>query len=131
MQTKLTQKLPFMPRTPKTPDEYVLWLSNTQRKPLQQLRTIIKAAAPEATEWIGWWVIIYKYKGKMLLGIGAARNHCALYGSMVGLVEELGDELAKYDLSKGTIRFELDKALPTALIKKIVKLRVKQLMAKS
>jgi len=42
----------------------------------------------------------------------------------LGVIRSFKSELANYEVSKGTIRFPLDKPLPAALIKKIVKARV-------
>jgi uncharacterized protein YdhG (YjbR/CyaY superfamily) len=39
-------------------------------------------------------------------------------------VEDLKDELKAYETSKGTIRFQPEKPLPAALVRKIVKLRL-------
>ena len=59
----------------------------------------------------------------MLVAFGAAANHCAFYpGSF--LVEANKDELKDYDTSKGTIRFQADKPLPVALVRKMVKARI-------
>lgn len=53
--------------------------------------------------------------------IGAAANHCAMYG--VGGAH--ADELKAYDTSgKGTIRFHADNALPATLVRKLVKARM-------
>jgi uncharacterized protein YdhG (YjbR/CyaY superfamily) len=42
----------------------------------------------------------------------------------VAVIEQFKDELKEYVTSKGTIQFPLDKPLPTALIRKVVKARV-------
>ena len=51
-------------------------------------------------------------------------NHCALYPMSSSLVEAHKDELKDYDTSKGTIRFQPDKPLPAALVRKLVKARI-------
>jgi uncharacterized protein YdhG (YjbR/CyaY superfamily) len=53
---------------------------------------------------------------------GAAAKHCAFYPGSV--LEERKDKLKNYDTSKGTIRFPADKPLPSALVRKLVKLRI-------
>ena len=62
----------------------------------------------------------------MLVAFGTTANHCAFYlmsGSMVAAHQE---ELKTYDTTKGTIRFPVDKPLPVALLKKIVRVRIAQ-----
>ena len=41
-------------------------------------------------------------------------------------IEAFRDELKRFDTSKGTIRFPLDKPLPASLVKRIVRLRLVQ-----
>jgi uncharacterized protein YdhG (YjbR/CyaY superfamily) len=42
------------------------------------------------------------------------------------VIEEFRDELAGFKVSKGTVQFPIEKALPAALIEKMVKTRVTQ-----
>jgi uncharacterized protein YdhG (YjbR/CyaY superfamily) len=58
------------------------------------------------------------------VSFGAAANHCAFYLMSSSTVEAHKDELKGYDTSKGTIRFQADKPLPVALVRKLVKARV-------
>ncbi len=58
------------------------------------------------------------------MAYGAAARHCSFYpGAVLG---SLGQELQRYDTSKGTSRFPAEKPLPAALVRKVVKLRIAQ-----
>ena len=94
------------------------------RAALQKLRKTIKAAAPEATEGISYGIPMFKRHG-MLAGYAAFKEHCSLFMS-TSITRALKRELASYDTSKGTIRFTVDKPLPAALVRKLVKARVAQ-----
>jgi uncharacterized protein YdhG (YjbR/CyaY superfamily) len=60
----------------------------------------------------------------MLVGFGATANHCAFYPMSSTTVAAHRDELADYETSKGTIRFQPDNPLPAALVRKLVKARI-------
>jgi uncharacterized protein YdhG (YjbR/CyaY superfamily) len=60
----------------------------------------------------------------MLVGFGATASHCAFYLMTSSTVEAHKDALKDYDTSKGTIRFQADKPLPAALVRKLVKARI-------
>lgn len=86
---------------------------------------IQSAVPPEATEALSYQIPTFRYKGA-LVAFGAFKNHCSLFPMSLGVIAAFKNELAAYDVSKGTIRFPLDKPLPAALLKKIVKARVAQ-----
>jgi uncharacterized protein YdhG (YjbR/CyaY superfamily) len=113
------------PRTgtkPKTTDQYLASLSEDKRASLESLRKTIRAAAPRAEECISYGLPAFRLDGRMLVWFGAAANHCAFYPG--GVVTEYAKDLNKYDTSKGTIRFQPDEPLPSALVRKIVKARI-------
>ena len=110
-----------------TIDEYLAPLPADQRGALQKLRATIAATAPDADESISYGIPTYKYKGRPLANFGAAKKHCALYGGVVVGADEA--DLEGFDTSKGTIRFTPDKPLPVALVKKLVKARMKEIEA--
>jgi uncharacterized protein YdhG (YjbR/CyaY superfamily) len=95
------------------------------RAALQKLRKTIKAAAPEATEVISYGIPGYKHHG-MLVYYAAFKNHCSLFGVGAALMKTHQKALAPYKMSKGTIQFTVDRPLPTALVRKLVKARVAQ-----
>lgn len=108
----------------RTIDEYLATLSDGQRAALEKLRQTIKAAAPKAEECISYQLPAFRLNGKMLVAFGARANHCAFYPMSDSTVEAYKDELKGYDTSKGTIRFQADKPLPVALVRKLVKARI-------
>jgi uncharacterized protein YdhG (YjbR/CyaY superfamily) len=110
-------------KKPTTIDEYLATVSDEQREALEKLRKTIKSVAPKAEECISYGLAAFRLNG-MLVGFGATSKHCAFYPFSSSTVEEFKDELNGYDTSKGTIRFQPEKPLPTALVKKLVKARM-------
>jgi uncharacterized protein YdhG (YjbR/CyaY superfamily) len=105
-------------------DEYLAGVPKEARATLAKLRQTIKAAAPMASEVISYQMPMYKHHG-MVIGFAAFKNHCSIFpGSAV--IDAYKDELKRYDTSKGTIRFPASKPLPAALVKKLVKARIKE-----
>lgn len=107
----------------KTIDEYLAALDADKRAALEKLRKTIRAAAPKAQECISYQLPAFRL-GEMLAGFGATESHCAFYLMSSTTVERRKDELAAYDTSKGTIRLQPAKPLPTALVRKLVKARI-------
>ena len=104
-------------------------MDDKKRIALEKLRRIIKTAAPRAEETITYQIPIFRLNG-MLVGFAAARHHCAFYPCSGSMVEALKNELGNYETSKGTIRFQPDQPLLSALVRKIVKLRIAENAAK-
>ena len=96
------------------------------RVTLEELRRTIKAVAPDAVESISYGLPTFKYQGRPLVHLGAAKNHCALYG-MSAVLQAHQNELAAYDTSKGTIRFSPSEPLPEALVKKLISARIAEI----
>jgi uncharacterized protein YdhG (YjbR/CyaY superfamily) len=116
---------------PKTVDEYLAAVPEPQRSTLQKVRAVIHSVLPEgATEVISYRMPVVKYKG-MLLGYAAFTEHCSLFGMSGTLLGPFQEELKKYSTSKGTIRFPVDKPLPAALIKRLVKHAIAEKDAKT
>ena len=108
---------------PKSIDEYLAGVPEPARSTLNKIRATIRSVVPpETTEVISYRIPAFKYKG-MLVWFGAFSDHCSLFPG-AGIIEAFKDELKRYPIAKGTIQFPLDKPLPAALLKKIVKARV-------
>jgi len=105
-------------------EEYLEGVPEPARTTLEKMRAMIRAAAPaEATEAISYGMPGFRYKGA-LVAYAAFKNHCSLFPMDAALIVRFADELKAYKTAKGTIQFPMDKPLPAALVKKIVKARV-------
>ncbi len=107
----------------RTIDEYLAPLPAGQRAALEKLRRTIRAAAPQAEECISYQLPAFRYQGA-LVAFGAWAKHCAFYPMSAALLAAHQQELSRYETSKGTIRFQPDRSLPVALVRKLVKARV-------
>ncbi|HKT08745.1 MAG TPA: DUF1801 domain-containing protein [Gemmatimonadaceae bacterium] len=108
---------------PTTIDEYLSRLTAAQRAVLSHLRTVIRAAAPDAEECISYDMPTYRLDGRMLLSFAAATKHCALHIGAHPLAVH-ARELERYDTTKGAVRFPPSQPLPDALVRKLVKTRI-------
>ena len=109
---------------PTTVDAYLAAVPEPARSTLNRVRAAILAALPaEATEGISYQIPVFKYKGP-LVWYAAFSNHCSLFPGSLAVIKALKNELKDFPTSKGTIHFPLDKPLPAALVKKIVRARM-------
>jgi uncharacterized protein YdhG (YjbR/CyaY superfamily) len=115
--------------TPKNIDEYIAGFPTDVQRILQEMRSIIRAAAPDAEEAIKYRMPTFVLNGN-LVHFAAFKEHIGFYPTPSG-IEEFKDELSAYPNAKGSVQFPLDKPIPFSLIRKIVKFRVKEAREKS
>jgi uncharacterized protein YdhG (YjbR/CyaY superfamily) len=113
-------------KKPGTIDEYLAGLTADKRAALQKIRAAIRSAAPKADECLAYGLPAFRLNGKCLVAFRAAANHCAFHPMSGTTVAAHQAELARYDTSPGTIRFEPSKPLPARLIAKLVKARIEE-----
>jgi uncharacterized protein YdhG (YjbR/CyaY superfamily) len=106
---------------PKTIDEFIAQYPPDVQQKLETIRAIIVKYAPTATESISYGIAAFKLNGYFVF-FSAFNDHIGMYPSLKGLEKEL----APYKGGKGTIKFPMDKPLPLALIRKIVKGRIRE-----
>jgi uncharacterized protein YdhG (YjbR/CyaY superfamily) len=115
---------------PKNVDEYLAGVPEPARTTLQRIRAVIRSAVPrEASEIISYRMPAFKHNG-VLVWFAAFSKHCSLFPT-ASVIEELKNELKGYATSKGTIQFPVNKPLPAALLRKLVKTRVAQMENKN
>ena len=111
-----------MPR-PKSVDAYIVSVPKEFQGKLKQLRKAIKEVAPDAEERMSYGIPYYGYKGRLAY-FRLSLNHIGLY-IPPPVIQEHNNELKGYETAKATVRIPLFNKLPVALIKKLVKARVK------
>lgn len=109
-------------------DGYIESYPKDVRALLKIMRQKIRKAAPQASEKISYGIPTF-YLGGNLVHFGGFKDHVSFFPTSSG-VKAFSKQLSKYDVSKGTVRFPLDKPLPLALITKIAKFRVKEMEVK-
>jgi uncharacterized protein YdhG (YjbR/CyaY superfamily) len=104
-------------------DEYMAQLPDDRRAVMEQLRSTIRSAAPDATEVISYNMPAFRLGGRFLVSYEAFKRHYSLFPWSDGMVEELGEEMKPYAVGKGTIRFPADQPIPLDLVARIVAIR--------
>ncbi len=108
-----------------TVDKYLAKVPLRNRAALQKIREAIIAAAPRAEELISYGIPTYKYMGP-LIHFMAGKKHLSLIGVHKDIAKTFAKELKSFKVSGTTIHFSAEHTIPTTVITKMVKLRVKQ-----
>ena len=116
------------PKKAKDIDGYISQFPADKQAILQKVRSTISGAAPEAKETISYAMPAFKQHG-ILIYFAAWEKHIGLYPPISG-DKAIEKAVARYAGPKGNLRFPLDEPIPYSLIERIVKLRVKQALAK-
>jgi uncharacterized protein YdhG (YjbR/CyaY superfamily) len=117
------------PKRAKDIDGYISQFPADVQAILQKVRTTISGAAPEAKETMSYLMPAFKQHG-MLVYFAAWEKHIGLYPPISG-DKALAKAVARYAGPKGNLQFPLNEPIPYDLIQRIVKLRVKQDLAKA
>jgi uncharacterized protein YdhG (YjbR/CyaY superfamily) len=108
-------------------DEFLGGVSDERRRALQKVIDQVAAAAPDATEGRSYGLPAFRYRGSPLLGFAVSREHLSLYPFSPRVVEAVTPSLEGYGLSKGTIRFTVDRPVPAEVLTEIIRLRMDEI----
>lgn len=109
-------------RIPENIDEYIASFPLEVQEILEQIRSLIRRAAPEAREAIKYQIPTYVLNGN-LVHFAAYKKHIGFYPTPSG-IEQFKDELSAYKSAKGSVQFPIAEPVPLHLIEKIVRYRV-------
>jgi len=107
-------------------EEYIATHPGNVQAILRRVRSTIRKAVPGAEEVISYQIPAYKGPGGPVLYFAGWKQHYSLYPATPGLVAAFKDDLAPYEVSKGTIRFPLSEPVPVKLIERIARFRAKE-----
>jgi uncharacterized protein YdhG (YjbR/CyaY superfamily) len=108
----------------KTIDEYIATFPKNVQSILEELRQTIRDSAPNAEEAISYQMPTFKLNGNLVY-FAAFKNHIGFYPTS-SAIEAFKEELSDYEVTKGTVRFPMNKPIPLGIVKKMVKYRVKE-----
>ena len=105
-------------------DEYLRALEEPKRGTLQRLRRTILEIVPEAEQVISYRVPAFRVGGKTIAGFAAFKDHLSYLPFSGSVLGQLGDELEGYAMTKSSLHFPVDRPLPKALVKKLIRVRL-------
>ena len=108
-------------------DAYLATLPRAERQALDELRTFVKKTIPKVEERISYGTAVMFSLGSDLVGFVSQPKHLSFFTASPKLAAAMKDEITKTHLVSGaTIHFSTDNPLPTRLVKKILRARVRE-----
>jgi uncharacterized protein YdhG (YjbR/CyaY superfamily) len=112
---------------PQDIDRYLAAIGEPGRAALEELRRSILAVIPGAEQCISYGMPAFKVQGKTVAGFAAFKNHLSYLPHSGSVLGKLGEDLASYQSTKGSLHFTVDEPLSRGLVKKLVTARMREL----
>ena len=108
-------------------DDYLAGVPDDARQVLQAVIDHVATVAPDATEGRSYGLPAFRYRGSPLLGFAAAKKHLSLYPFSPRVIDTVTPRLPGYELSKGTVRFTVERPVPDEVLTAMVRLRMDEI----
>jgi len=109
-------------------DSYISGQSEPQKTLLKEIRKMIMEIEPSLKQGISYGIPAFKLDGEVICGIAARKNGCSYYPFSGSVLEALRSDLVKFKKTKSALHF--DTPLPKTLVRKLMTLRMVQMMVK-
>jgi uncharacterized protein YdhG (YjbR/CyaY superfamily) len=113
-------------RKPCTIDEYLETVPEERRRALEDLRAKIRSVVSDAEECISYRIPAFRLNGVVVAGFCATSKGCSYFPFSGSTLKTLARDLSRYDQTKSSLHFSPDKPLPTPLVRKLIKTRIKE-----
>lgn len=107
-------------------DEYLRGIEEPKRSTLETMRRIILEIAPDAEQLLSYRVPAFRVQGKTIAGFAAFKDHLSYLPFSGSVLPQLADELTGYTMTKSALHFPVDRPLPKALVKKLIRMRLEE-----
>src|SRR5438270_6975722 len=104
-------------------DEYIAEFPPESQRVLKEMRALVRASAPDATETISYAIPTFDLNGKHMVHFAGYERHIGFYPTSSG-IEAFKEEIQHYKWATGSVQFPLGEPLPMDLIRRIVEFRV-------
>lgn len=108
-------------------DAYLAGLPEPKRSTLEAVRRAIRAVVPDAEEVISYGMPAFAVHGKVVAGFAAFQHHLAYLPHSGQVLDDLGDALAGYERTAGSLHFPVDQPLPDDLVRRLVEAKLARL----
>ena len=110
---------------------YLAALPPRSRRWMKEVRRIIRQITPRATETFSYGIPGFRLDGRVFVYYAAFKQHCSLYPMGANIRRAHAAALEGYKVSTGTIQFPLDRPVPIALVKRLVRARAAEVRSRS
>ena len=108
-------------------DAYLATVGEPKRATLEALRRSILAVAPDAEQRLSYGMPAFRVDGKVVAGFAAFHHHLAYLPHSGAVLGDLGDDLAAYQRTTGSLHFAVDEPLPDDLVRRLVEAKLARL----
>lgn len=112
-------------------DDYLGSLDVATRTTLEHIRDLVMDLVPEAEQGVSYGMATLKYRQKPLLAFLAAKHHLSIFPFSPKVVDSVREQLAGFELSKGTIRFTIATPVPDEIVRDLVRRRMDEIVGNS
>jgi uncharacterized protein YdhG (YjbR/CyaY superfamily) len=105
-------------------DDYLAGVAEPKRSTLEAVRRSILAVVPDAEQGISYGMPAFRVDGTVVAGFAAFKNHLAYLPHSGDVLGDLGDDLASYTHTSGSLHFAVDAPLPEDLVRRLVETKL-------